>query len=172
MKETVKTFVIVVLFLLVALLSVKSMKCYQEARKQPETKTITVTETLTQVIYDTLFIEHFETVKLPVVDTLILINDNIRVDSVFVEVPISVYKFDSTFTTDTTFLNIRIQNSGYEVKLDSLSYYFEYTPRPIKLPKSNFFKEHFKFGLGVGVGYGCFTRQLDVFLGGGVYYCF
>ena len=136
---------------------------------QPETKTITVTDTLTNVVYDTLFIDHFEIVKLPVVDTLILINDSIRVDSVFVEVPISVYKFDSTFTTDTTSLNIRIQNSGYEVTLDSLSYYFEYTPR---LQKRNYFKEHFKFGAGVSTGYGCFSKQPDIFLGIGFYYCF
>ena len=167
-KETVKTFVIVILFILVVFLSVKSMKYYQKSQtKQPETKTITVTETLTQVIYDTLFIDHFETVKLPVVDTIVV--DSLRIDSVFVEVPISVYKFDSTFTTDTTSLNIRIQNSGYDVKLDSLSYYFEYTPTP---KKSNFFKDHFRFGLGIGTGYGCFTRKPDVFLGVGFYYCF
>ena len=169
-KETVKTFVIVILVILVVFLSVKSMKYYQKSQtKQPEPKTITVTETLTQVIYDTLFIDHFETVKLPVVDTLILINDSVRVDSVFVEVPISVYKFDSTFTTDTTFLNIRIQNSGYDVKLDSLSYYFEYTPTP---KKSNFFKDHFRFGLGIGTGFGVFSKKPDIFLGFGVFYCF
>ena len=136
---------------------------------QPETKTITVTDTLTNVVYDTLFIDHFEIVKLPVVDTLILINDSIRIDSVFVEVPISVYKFDSTFTTDTTQLNLSIRNSGYAVTLDSLSYYFVYTPTP---QKTNFFKEHFKFGLGVGTGYGCFSKKPDVFLGVGFYYCF
>ena len=93
-----------------------------------------------------------------------------RVDSVFVEVPISVYKFDSTFTTDTTQLNLSIRNSGYDVKLDSLFYKFEYTPRPQK--KTNFFKEHFKFGAGVSTGYGCFSKQPDVFVGVGFYYCF
>ena len=168
-KQILKTVLITTLFLLVVLLSVKSMKCYQEARKQPETKTITVTETLTQVIYDTLFIDHFETVKLPVVDTLTIINDSLRIDSVFVEVPISVYKFDSTFTTDTTSLNIRIQNSGYAVTLDSLSYRLEYTPTH---QKTNFFKEHFKFGAGVSTGFGVFSRKPDIFLGAGFYYCF
>lgn len=169
MKETVKTFVIVILVILVVFLSVTSMKCYQKAQEKPETKTITVTDTLTQVMYDTVFVEHFETVKLPVVDTLIIINDSLRIDSVFVEVPISVYKFDSTFTTDTTRLDLFIQNKGYAVKLDSLSYYFEYTPTP---KKPNFFKEHFKFGVGVSTGFGVFSKKPDVFLGVGFYYCF
>ena len=168
MKEIVKAiFLLVVIYLLLFFLvnTNRKSQVIQDKQSQP----VIIADTLTQVIYDTVFINHFETVKLPVVDTLILINDSIRIDSVFVEVPISVYKFDNTFTTDTTFLNIRIQNSGYDVKLDSLSYYFEYTPTP---KKSNFFKDHFRFGLGIGTGYGCFTRKPDVFLGVGFYYCF
>ena len=169
-KETIKTFVITTLIFLVVVLSIKTEKCYQEARKQPETKTITVTETITNVVYDTLFINHFETVKLPVVDTII--RDSLRIDSIFVEIPISKFQFDTCFTTDTTQLNLSIRNSGYAVTLDSLSYYFEYTPRPIKLSKSNFFKDHFRFGAGVSTGYGCFSKKTDIFLGIGFYYCF
>ena len=168
-KETVKTLVIVVLVLLLVLLSVKSMKYYQKSQEKPEPKTIVVSDTITKVVYDTLFIDHFEIVKLPVVDTLTIINDSIRIDSVFVEVPISVYKFDSTFTTDTTSLNIRIQNSGYSVKLDSLSYSFTYKPTH---QKTNFFKEHFKFGAGIGTGFGVFSKKPDVFMNIGFYYCF
>ena len=168
MKETVKTVVITTLILLVVLLSVKSMKCYQKTQDKPEP--VIITDTITNVLYDTVFFDHFETVKLPTTDTITIINDSIRIDSVFVEVPISVYKLDTTFFTDTTCLNIRIQNSGFNVTLDSLSYYFEYTPRPQK--KTNYFKEHFKFGVGVGTGYGCFTRKPDIFLGIGFYYCF
>ena len=167
MKEIVKAiFLLAVIYLLLFFL-VNTNR--QSQTKQPEPKTITVTDTLTQVIYDTLFINHFETVKLPVVDTLTLINDSIRIDSVFVEVPISVYRFDSTLTTDTTVFNLFIQNSGYAVTLDSLSYKFEYTPRP---PKTNFFKEHFKFGVGVSTGFGVFSKKPDIFIGVGVYYIF
>ena len=167
MKETVKTFVIVVLVLLVVFLSVKSMKYYQKSQVKPET--VYLTDTITNVVYDTLFFDHFETVKLQVVDTLILINDSIRVDSVFVEVPISVYKLDTTLTSDSTVLNLFIQNKGFDVTLDSLSYYFEYTPR---LQNTNYFREHFKFGAGIGTGFGCFSKQPDVFIGFGFYYCF
>ena len=167
MKETVKSLVIVVLFLLVIFLSVKSMKYYQKSQEKPET--IYLTDTITNVVYDTLFIDHFEKVKLPVVDTLTIINDSIRVDSVFVEVPISIYKFDTTFKSDTTQLNLSIRNSGYAVKLDSLSYSFTYRPTH---QKSNFFKDHFRFGAGVGTGFGVFSKKPDVFMGIGFYYCF
>ena len=168
MKETAKTFVIVILFLLVVLLSIKTEKCYQEARKQPET--VYLTDTIVNVVYDTLFIDHFETVKLPVVDsTVYYITDTLtRVDSVFVEVPISVYRFDTTFFTDTTVFNLSIQNSGFNVKLDSLSYHFEYTPTL----KKNYFRDHFKFGAGVSTGYGFFSKKPDVFIGFGFFYCF
>ena len=168
-KETVKTFVITTLILLVVLLSIKTEKCYQEARKQP--KTVYLTDTITNVLYDTVFLVEYKTVKLHIHDTLnqTIIRDSLRIDSVFVDIPISKYSVDTTFVTDSTVFNLSIRNSGYAVTLDTLSYNFKYTPRP---PKTNFFKEHFKFGAGVSTGYGFFTRKPDVFLGVGVYYTF
>ena len=168
MKEIIKSmFILTVIYLLLFFLVNTNRTCQviQEKPSQP----IIISDTLTQVIYDTIFIDHFETVKLPVTDTLILINDSIRIDSVFVEVPISIYKFDTTFKSDTTSLNIRIRNSGYAVTLDTLSYNFKYTPRP---PKTNFFKEHFKFGAGISTGFGVFSKKPDIFVGVGLYYTF
>ena len=170
MKEIIKSMLILTVIYLLLFFLVKTNRTCQVIQEKPQP--VIMTDTITNVLYDTVFIDHFETVKLPVTDTLILINDSIRIDSVFVEVPISIYKFDTTFFTDSTSLNIHIQNSGYEVTLDSLSYYFEYTPRPIKLSKSNFFKDHFRFGAGVSTGYGCFSKKTDIFLGIGFYYCF
>ena len=168
MKEIIKSmFILTVIYLLLFFL-VKTNRTCQVIQEKPS-QPIIISDTLTQVIYDTIFIDHFETVKLPVTDTLILINDSIRIDSVFVEVPISIYKFDTTFKSDTTSLNIRIQNSGYAVTLDTLSYNFKYTPRP---PKTNFFKDHFKFGAGVSTGFGVFSKKPDVFVGVGLYYTF
>lgn len=167
MKEIVKAiFLLAVIYLLLFFL-VKTNRQSQVIQEKPETKTIIVTDTLTQVMYDTIFIDHFETVKLQVVDTIVV--DSLRIDSVFVELPISVYKFDSTFTTDTTSLNIRIQNSGYAVTLDSLFFEFKYTPTH---QKTNFFKEHFKFGAGVSTGFGVFSKKPDIFVGVGLYYKF
>ena len=170
MKDIVKAiFLLVVMYILLFFL-VKNRQSQVTTEKQLQP--VIITDTLTQVVYDTVFFDHFETVKLPVVDTIICyIADTVtRVDSVFVEVPISIYKLDTIFSTDTTSLNIRIQNSGYDIKFDSLSYYFEYTPRPLN--KTNFFKEHFKFGVGVSSGFGVFSKKPDIFLGIGFYYCF
>ena len=168
-KSKLNKIVFILVITNVIFFTIFSIITYRRVQPVPQPKTITVSDTLTNIVYDTLFINHFETVKLPVVDTLILINDSIRVDSVFVEVPISIYKLDTIFSTDTTQLNLSIQNSGYNVTLDTLSYSFTYKPTH---QKTNFFRDHFRFGVGIGTGYGCFTRKPDVFIGVGFYYCF
>ena len=169
MKEIVKSMLILaVIYLLLFFLvnTNRKSQVIQEKQLQP----VIITDTIVNVVYDTVFIDHFETVKLPVVDTLVYyITDTVtRVDSIEVEIPISKYQLDTTFTTDTTSLNIRIQNSGYDVTLDSLFYEFKYTPTH----QNNYFRDHFRFGLGVGTGYGFFTRKPDVFLSVGAFYCF
>ena len=115
--------------------------------KQPETKTIVITDTISKVVYDTVFIKEYKTVKLPVTDTLYI--DSVKIDSIFVEVPISVYKLDTTFCTDSTRLDLHIINSGFSVTLDTLYYRLQYTPTPIKLPKK---KHRFGFYIGPAVG--------------------
>ena len=168
MKEIVKSMLILtVIYLLLFFLVNTNRKSQVIQEKQPEP--VIITDTLTNIVYDTVYLERYNTVKLPVVDTLILTNDSLRIDSVFVEVPISVYRFDTTLTSDSTVLNIFVQNKGFNVTLDSLSYRLEYTPTH---QNTNYFREHFKFGLGVSTGFGVFSKKLDVFLGIGFYYCF
>ena len=135
---------IVILFTILAIVVTT-----HRTRKQPEPKTI-IADTITQVIYDTMYIDHFVTKKLPVTDTLY--RDSVRIDSVFVQVPISTYRLDTTFCTDTTNLNIHIQNSGFNVSLDSLYYRLEYRPAPPVIKKK---RHRFGFFVGpsVGVGY-------------------
>ena len=118
-----------------------------QTRKQPEPKTISITDTISKVVYDTVYLKEYKTVKLPVTDTLYI--DSVKIDSIFVEVPISVYKLDTVFKTDTTRLDLFIRNSGYEVKLDSLYYRFEYSPTPPVIKK----KRH-RFGIFVGPAVG------------------
>ena len=138
--------------------------------KQPETKIIVITDTISKVVFDTIYIKEYKTVKLPVTNTIVI--DSVKIDSVFVEVPISEYKLDTTFTTDSTRLDLFIQNSGYSVTLDSLYYRLQYTPTPTVVPKKNYFRDHFRFGVGVSAGYGFFSKQPDIFVGLGFYYVF
>lgn len=151
MKETVKAiFLLVVIYLLLFFLVNTNRK---SQTKQPEPKDIIISDTITNVVYDTTFLERYKTVKLPVDTTVYYIADTLtRVDSIFVEVPISVYELDTVFKTDTTRLDLFIQNSGYDVTLDTLSYKFTYTPTPPVIKKK---RHRFGFFVGpaVGVGY-------------------
>ena len=169
MKEIVKSMLILtVIYLLFFLVKTnRQSQVIQEKQSQP----VVITDTITNVVYDTVYLERYKTVKLRTTDTTICyITDTVtRVDSIEVEVPISKYKLDTCFTTDTTQLNLSIRNSGYAVTLDTLSYNFTYRPTS---PKTNFFREHFKFGAGISTGFGCFTKKPDIFIGIGVYYTF
>ena len=160
-KKTLKTVFLTTLILLVVLLSIKTEKCYQEARKQP--KTVYLTDTITNVLYDTVFLVEYKTVKLHIHDTLnqTIIRDSLRIDSVFVEVPISKYQLDTCFTTDTTQLNLSIRNSGYAVTLDTIFYNFKYTPTKTK-------KIHWFIGPSLGIGYDFTSGKLIPTVGIGI----
>ena len=160
-KSKLNKIVFILVITNVIFFTIFSIITYRRVQPVPQPKTITVTDTLTQVMYDTVFVEHFETVKLPVVDTLTIINDSIRVDSLFVEVPISIYKLDTTFTTDTTRLDLFIQNKGYAVTLDTLSYSFTYRPNKTK-------KIHWFIGPSLGLGYDFTTGKLIPTIGIGL----
>lgn len=162
MKEIVKAILILaVIYLLLFFLVKTNRTCQviQEKQLQP----VIITDTITNVLYDTVFLVEYKTVKLPIHDTLnqTIIRDSLRIDSVFVEIPISKFQLDTTFSTDTTSLNIRIQNSGYDVKLDSLSYKFTY--RPTKTKKTRWF-----IGPSLGLGYDFTTGKLVPTIGIGI----
>ena len=153
MKEIVKAiFLLAVIYLLLFFL-VKTNRTCQVIQEKP-LQPVIITDTLTNIVYDTLFVDHFETVKLPVVDTII--RDSLRIDSIFVEIPISKFQLDTCLTTDTTQLNLSIRNSGYAVKLDSLYYSFTYKPTKINKTK----KTHWFIGPSLGIGYDFTTGKL------------
>lgn len=162
-----------IIFLLVVLVSILTPKCCQKVEN--DGKTVYVRDTLTEITYDTVYLDHYKTVKLPIHDTtLFFLTDTLTVvDSVEVDVPIYHYVLDTSFVTDTTVFNLSIRNSGFNVSLDTLSYSFQYTPT---LPK----KTH-RFGwfigpslglgydfttgkpvptIGVGIGIGISTKRL------------
>lgn len=111
-------------------MSILTLKCCQRPQNDPQT--VIIHDTITQVEFDTLYLDHYKTVKLPIHDTtLFFLTDTLTlVDSVEVEIPIYHYAVDTTFNTDTTSFNLGIRCSGYDVSLDTLTYDFVYTPTP------------------------------------------
>lgn len=165
LKQIILILITTIIILITILTIVITTHLTKKQPNQPEPKTIIITDTISKVVFDTVFIDHFVTKKLQLTDTLI--KDSIIIDSVFVQVPISVYKLDTTFTTDTTRLDLSIQNSGYDVTLDTLSYKFTYSPTPPVIKK----KRH-RFGIfvgpAVGVGYDWTTGRTLPSVGVGI----
>ena len=162
LKQLIFILVVIIVLLFTTLAIVLTN---HRTRKQPETKTIVITDTISKVVFDTVFIKEYKTVKFPTTDTIVI--DSVRIDSIFVEVPISVYKLDTTFCTDTTRLDLFVQNSGYSVTLDTLTYKFTYQPTPPVIKK----KRHrfgFYVGPAVGVGYDWTTGKTLPSVGIGV----
>ena len=151
-NDKLKQIIFILVVIIVILFTTLAIVLTNHRTKQPvpPQKIIIITDTITNVVYDTIYIDHYKTVKLPITDTLII--DSVRIDSIFVEVPISVYKLDTTFTTDTTQLNLFIQNSGFNVSLDTLTYKFTYQPTPPVI-KKKIHRFGFYVGPSVGVGY-------------------
>ena len=146
MKEIVKAiFLLAVIYLLLFFLvnTNRQSQVIQEKQSQP----VILTDTIVNVKWDTVYLERYKTVKLPVDSTVYYITDTVtRVDSIEVEIPISKYSVDTIIVTDSTQLNLSIRTSGYEVKLDTLSYSFTYKPTKTK-------KTHWFIGPSLGLGY-------------------
>lgn len=120
-----------IIFFLVVLVSILTLKIHQRPQNDPQT--VIIHDTITQVEFDTIYLDHWKTVKLPIHDTtLYCITDTLTlVDSVEVEIPIYHYAVDTTFTTDTTKFDLGLRLTGYDVSLDTLLYEFDYhQPRP------------------------------------------
>ena len=164
-NDKLKQILFILVVIIVLLFTTLAIVITNHRVKQPEQKTIIVTDTITNVIFDTVFIKEYKTVKLPTTDTLYI--DSVKIDSIFVEVPISVYQLDTVFKTDTTRLDLHIINSGFSVTLDTLSYKFTYSPTPPVVPKK---KHRFGFYIGpaVGIAYDWTTGKVLPSVGVGI----
>lgn len=98
---------------------------------------------LDSLVYDTVYVTSKEFVKLPLIDTLVLTDTVVAVDSVYVELPIEVKHFSDTLVN--TAISFDLQ--GYQCKIKDLSVRnFLNVPTQEKAVKTN------RFGIGVGIG--------------------
>lgn len=138
---------------------------YGGLRSSPSVPTSILRDTITDTIPYRLpvpvdsVVLRTEIVKLPVYDTIAYTKkDSIRVDSVYVEIPIQQKEYsDSTYQAWV---------SGYKVNLDSINI-FQHTiieTQTIKQPIK-------RWGLGVQVGAGyCGRQEIRPYIGIGIHY--
>lgn len=92
------------------------------------TDTVTLTDSITNWEYDTVYFSRLDTVKLPIVQT-----DTVQIaDSVYVTVPISVYRYDTIISDSAHTSRIQAVVSGFSVSLDTLSIRTEIMPQSTK----------------------------------------
>lgn len=120
------------------------------------TDTVTLTDSITNWKYDTVYFSRLDTVKLPVVQT-----DTVQIaDSVYVTVPLSVYHYDTIISDSAHTSRIQAVVSGFSVSLDTLSIQTELMPQSTK-------KQPWYNNLCPAVGVGLGTGGVGVFVGVG-----
>ena len=119
------------------------------------TDTIKVTDTITEFHPDTIYFSRFDTVQLPAV----VINDTlVKIDSVFVQIPINTYQYD-TIITDTNYeTSLKAVVSGFGVTMDSLYLNTKIMPQRVK-------KQPWYGNIVPAVGVGFGTGGFGVFAG-------
>ena len=112
--------------------------------------TDTVTDTITDWQYDTVFRVDTRVVKLPIHDTTRMTDSLWLTDSVLVEVPISRYRYDTTLTDTHSTTRLTASLSGYEVRVDTLA--VTTTIEPIIIKETLPWRKRIRPSVGVGIG--------------------
>lgn len=73
-------------------------------------------------------------------------------DSIPVELPIMCYEYRDTFRTDSSRIELGVQFSGYDAKIDSVDLQYQFNIQPRTIVKKRGWGQF--IGIGVGVGYG------------------
>lgn len=115
------------------------------------------------LVWDTCYITKTEVVSLPIyrTDTILTTDTIVAVDSVYVEIPISTYHYDTTLSET----HISLICEGFDVRLNSLLIEnFLSVPTQGKQAKTK------DFGLGLSLGVGATKDGFSPYIGIGLYY--
>lgn len=121
-----------------------------EKRLHVEPEPVVVTDTIVDWQYDTVYRYDTKIVKLPIHDTTVCVDSIYATDSVYVEVPIYRYEYDTTLTDTHSTTQLHAKLSGYAVNVDTLTVSTTITPIVVK-EKIPWYKR-FRPSVGVGVG--------------------
>lgn len=117
MKDIIKHFVIgLVIGLIASGLMVWSYNVGKRHSTNTTTDTITVTDTIANWQYDTVYFNRYDTIN---TTDVVIINDTVN-DTTYIQLPIYTYIFD-TIIQDTNYkTSLRAVASGFNVTMDSL----------------------------------------------------
>lgn len=127
-------------------------------------------QTKTEIKTDTIY----KTISKPIYLTETIIRtDTIKQDTIL---PIVQRDYLTSINTDSVSGEIYAKISGYNAVLDTLSYKL-YIPtktvtNTVETQITKYKQKHWNFTVGVGGGYGLFSRKADIFVGGMIGYSF
>lgn len=78
--------------------------------------------------------------------------NGIVTDSIPVEIPIMCYEYRDTFQTDSSHIELGVEFSGYNAKIENIDLQYRFNIQPRTIVKKNGWGQF--IGIGVGVGYG------------------
>lgn len=148
-----------ILFLFISCIGLGCYVYFKEIKTEIKTIEVTKEITLTDIKWDTCYIQRYDTIKTRVIDTLI----EKYFDSIYVELPINTYKFDTIVIDSNSTTQVHGTLSGFNVAIDSL---FINTKIMNEIKQNSVAKRCLikdKIGFGVGVGYG--TNGVGVMAG-------
>ena len=118
------------------------------------TDTITVTDTITNLKYDTTYFNHYDTIPYEVV-----VNDTLK-DTLYIPIALNTYKWDTSIVDSNYETNLKLTATGYDVTLDTvvLNTNIHYN-QPIKIKE----KWYNNIVPAIGIGYG--TAGWGAFVG-------
>lgn len=154
--HTAEWVLLVILDLLFIFTAYKAYTLKHDVEYITTTDTIFVSDTITNLQYDTVYFSHYDTAFLPVV-----INDTttvVKVDSVFVQIPISTYHYDTTITDTNYTTQFSATVSGFNVTVDTCT--INTKIMPVQFKKQPFWHNIVP---AVGIGYG--TAGWGAFVG-------
>lgn len=130
---------------------------------------VVVTDTIIDWQYDTVYRYNTKVVKLPIHDTTICIDSIYSTDSVYVEVPMYKYKYDTILKDTHSTTRLQATLSGYDVNIDTLNVTTTITPIIIK--ENIKWYKRFRPSVGIGIGT-TFKGEATVGVYAGVGYLF
>ena len=155
------------IFLVCILLSV----FFPSTCRRVEPDMVEKTDTVVREINETIFIDKPKVVTVERLDTIIDTVETTTHDTVEINLPVSLKKYEGdTTTTEGTKVSYIANVSGYRASLDSIRFSVEHHDSVITKEITKYKTRRWVVSPSIGVGYGVITKKPDIFIGVSVGY--